>query len=249
LKERIQIAFASGSDDLIPTLLERMRELAPALPLWVVSEFPMEADRWIPYHVGRTVSENVAKIRAELNGRHIEYGGLILQPRMPYWRMRLAAVRVAGWRAVFYNENLDHFMLRPRSGGVILRHTLWRGKNWLRWEFRPGGTIYTWLWRIVHPSAFIRPVVYRAALAAGVLAAAARSMSPPRPRLVELPDGISVVIPSRNGRALLEQMIDGVLTDLEHRPHEVIVSDNGSDDGTAEWLTARYAAVTVLRLQ
>jgi GT2 family glycosyltransferase/glycosyltransferase involved in cell wall biosynthesis len=48
------------------------------------------------------------------------------------------------------------------------------------------------------------------------------------------PKGISVVIPSRNGRALLDALLPRLKA---QNPDEIIIVDNGSDDGTAEALT------------
>ena len=52
--------------------------------------------------------------------------------------------------------------------------------------------------------------------------------------------GISVVIPSRNGRALLETCLPAIASQAFHLPVEVIVVDNGSDDATPTWLAANY---------
>jgi O-antigen biosynthesis protein len=68
-----------------------------------------------------------------------------------------------------------------------------------------------------------------------------RAESPARPT----EPGISVVIPSRNGRELLAAQLPGILGDLEGLPAEVIVADNGSDDGTAGWLRGEWHAVQV----
>jgi GT2 family glycosyltransferase len=61
--------------------------------------------------------------------------------------------------------------------------------------------------------------------------------------------GISVVIPSRNGRDLLAAQLPGIRNDLRGFTSEIIICDNGSDDGTADWLgqseTRGYAAITV----
>jgi GT2 family glycosyltransferase len=70
---------------------------------------------------------------------------------------------------------------------------------------------------------------------------AALAQSPARPSQ----PGISVVIPSRNGRTLLATHLPGILRDLEALPAEIIVSDNGSDDGTAAWLRAEHPQVVV----
>jgi GT2 family glycosyltransferase len=69
----------------------------------------------------------------------------------------------------------------------------------------------------------------------------ARAASPLRPT----EPGISVVIPSRNGRELLSAQLPGIGRDLEGSPAEIIVIDNGSDDGTAAWLRSDWAAVQV----
>jgi GT2 family glycosyltransferase len=59
------------------------------------------------------------------------------------------------------------------------------------------------------------------------------------------PNGISVVIPSRDGRALLETCLP-TITPAGALPLEVIVVDNGSNNGTADWLAQTYPAVRVL---
>jgi len=57
--------------------------------------------------------------------------------------------------------------------------------------------------------------------------------------------GISVVIPSRDGKALLEAQLAGIETDLAGVSGEIVVIDNGSSDGTAEWLRATYPQVVI----
>jgi GT2 family glycosyltransferase len=75
-------------------------------------------------------------------------------------------------------------------------------------------------------------------------------LRPARPKRVASPaetkpaePGISVVIPSRNGRGLLEAQLPGIVRDLA--VGEIIVVDNGSEDGTADWLAARWPAIAV----
>jgi len=56
------------------------------------------------------------------------------------------------------------------------------------------------------------------------------------------PSGISVVIPSRHGRHLLAAQLADILRELPALA-EVIVVDNGSNDGTAGWLAAEWPMV------
>lgn len=242
------VAFASGSDDLIPSLLEHVRELAPGLPLYVVGEFAPPEGRWIPYHPARSFAENFARVRAALRGKRVRFSAILLQPRMPYWRLRLIGLLLSPAGFIAYNENLDHFMLRPRSAWTIVRHAWWRTGNFFRWQLRPGGHTYTFFWRLRHPAAFRRPFFHLAAAAAGWLAALAKALlpaaaeaRPPAPP----PEGISVVVPSRSGKHLLERLLPGLRRELSGLPSEIIVVDNGSEDGTAEYLRQSWPEIVV----
>ncbi|MEZ5351686.1 MAG: glycosyltransferase [Bryobacteraceae bacterium] len=226
-----------------------MRHLGPDLPLYVISEFKVEGAAWIPFHLGRTLEQNLALCRFHLADKEIRYVGLILQPRMPYWTLRLLAFRLGGWNTVFFNEDLNHFLIRPRSFGTIARHLLWRAKNLVRWELRPGGATYTLLWRIAHPKAFERPLLTAAARVSGWFAKMRRSAEAgPRltPKTEPLTGGISVVIPSRNGADLLGRLLPGLVRELADPGGEIIVVDNGSSDGSAEWLARDYPSVRVI---
>jgi GT2 family glycosyltransferase len=74
---------------------------------------------------------------------------------------------------------------------------------------------------------------------------AARSLDPPEIGPSPAPRGISVVIPSRNGRDLLARLLPGVFADLRAFDAEVIVSDNGSNDGTGAFLDSAFPACAV----
>ncbi len=62
------------------------------------------------------------------------------------------------------------------------------------------------------------------------------------------PPRLSIVIPTYNGRSLLETCLGSLYA---HRPAgiaiEIIVADDASTDGTADWLAVRYPEVVVVR--
>ena len=136
LKPKLKVVFASGTDDLNARLIERMRNIYPDLPLCVVSEFP-PADRdlrWVRYQVDRPLRHNLARCRAAFRGSSIRLAAVMLTPNVPLRRLRLLALLLAPLNVLAFNEDLNHFMLRPRSIPSILRHCLWRARNFLRWH-------------------------------------------------------------------------------------------------------------------
>lgn len=247
--QHILAAFASGSEDLIPEFLDRFRAVAPDLPLYVISEFAPPQGVWIPYALGRTYEQNRTRIADALMDKRVAYAAILLQPRQPFWPMRWIGFRTAPRRLLCFNENLDHFALHPRSVFAMLRHALWRTGNLIRWETKPGGWLYTQVWRLFHPWSLRRPLLYRRGLAAGrqavrrKLAAVAAPAEQPGP---ELPAGLTVIVPSRDGRHLLERLFPSLFDNLRGLPHEILVVDNGSADGTAAWLRAQHAGVRVI---
>ena len=59
----------------------------------------------------------------------------------------------------------------------------------------------------------------------------------------------SLVIPNWNGRDLLERFLPSWLTAIENHPgSEVLIVDNGSTDGSAEWIRTNYPQVTLVAL-
>ena len=60
---------------------------------------------------------------------------------------------------------------------------------------------------------------------------------------------VSVVIPNWNGRDLLEKYLPSVVTALEGNPgNEIVVVDNGSSDGSVEFVRANFPQVNLLAL-
>jgi len=251
LPETIKVLFASGSEDLIPTAIEHMLKLFPELPLVVVSEFPIEGARWIAYPLSRGFWENLALFRWHFRNKRIRLCAVILQPRMPYWRMRMIALALAPWNFLAFNEAFGHFMLRPRTLGTVAKHLAWRTRNFFVWEFSPGGTTYTWLWRLAHPKALVRPSRVLLAKIAGLATAGLKAAIPARAPTLSSPEarprGVSVIIPSRSGRDLLTNLLPQVIGQIERMSGEIIVVDNGSDDQTDDFLRRWYHTVLLIQ--
>jgi GT2 family glycosyltransferase/glycosyltransferase involved in cell wall biosynthesis len=241
----VKVIFASCSEDLVEHLIDEVEKVFPALPTVVMSEFEPKRDvEWIPYRISWTFEENERLLLSKLNGRKVAEAAIALQPNMPYWPMRKLGYRIKQYGLLVFNENLNHFSLRPSSVPAMIRHFFWRTGNLIRWQMRPGGKTYTWLWRFLHPiDGFRRPVLYRMAQWAG---SKFRTFPSPLPLPAldkPLPTGVTVVIPSRNGKELLMECLPLVMAE---KPSEVIVVDNGSDDGTAAWIRKAHPDCIVI---
>jgi GT2 family glycosyltransferase/glycosyltransferase involved in cell wall biosynthesis len=243
--QSVKVLFASASEPVIALAMERFRTIFPELPLVVVSEFApplaLQDVEWIPYHIRRSWSENRDLIRARLKGRRIRLAAVILEPRIPHWRLRALGFALAPLHFLAFNETGEHFMLRPRSVPIMLRHVAWRAKNLARNQRQPESGTYRVMEWFRKPGTFRLSMLYRMAMARGRKLAQSRAVLPPAPvALKSRPRGISVVIPSRNGRELLEQCLPGI-----QDGDEIIVVDNGSDDGTAEYLAGSWPQVLI----
>ena len=239
--QAVKVLFASASDPVVALALERFRAIFPELPLVVVSEFPIPDAEWIPYHIRRSWDENRDLIRARLGDRRIRLAAVILEPQIPHWRMRGLGFALAPLHFLAFNETGEHFMLRPRGIPTMMRHGVWRLKNLANSQRLPESSTYRVIEWFRKPGKFRLSVLYRMAMARGRTLARSRSVIQPA-AIAESPRrrGISVVIPSRNGRDLLERCLPGI-----QDADEIIVVDNGSDDGTPEYLRQRWPRVAI----
>jgi GT2 family glycosyltransferase/glycosyltransferase involved in cell wall biosynthesis len=238
----IKVAFASGGADINREIIERVAALRPDLPLFVVGEFEPHRGQWIPYHPLRGFRENLDSVRSALGNRRIETAAMLLAPAVPLTKMRLIALAVAGHALIVYDQRLQ----------VV------RGAGWARyicrraWDKAGSHRTKQWLRRLSHPGEAEVPVRARAAQLYGIAASRLRAMQresalggdPPSGDPGPLADGVSVVIPSRNGRDLLASMLPPLLPQLG--TGEIIVSDNGSNDGTGDWLGTNYPMVRIV---
>jgi len=233
----VKLLIASGSEAVVSATLEKFKTIFPELPLVVVSEFkPADTGcEWIPYHIRRSWADNRALIRSRLRGRKIRIAAIILEPRTPHRRMRLLGASLSPLRLIAFNETGQHIRVRPDNLAVY-RNLWWRAGNLLRSQMRPGGWLHNSAAALAHPeSRQLRWLYLQARLRRGRPAAAPGPMP-----ACELPPGISVVIPSRNGRDLLAACLPRI-----EGANEIIVVDNGSDDGTAAWLRLQHPQVLI----
>ena len=54
--------------------------------------------------------------------------------------------------------------------------------------------------------------------------------------------GVSFVVPVHNGRRMLPRVFEGIESQRDGRPYEIIMVDDGSSDGSARWLTRQADA-------
>lgn len=199
--------------------------MGPGEPLVVVSEFAPEQGEWIPYRVGRSVDENRALILAKLGDRRIVGGAVILDPTVPHDALRELGKSILGANVRLFDET---------GATQPLRHAARTLRQRVR---RQAGVVG----RVLRDPRELRlSALYRVVRKRGpVLAAARTPMAAPKPAPPK-PAGISVVIPSRNGRDLLASCLPGLAT-----ADEIIVVDNGSSDGTVEWIAQHHPSVIV----
>ena len=227
----ITVIFASGPERLNRQLIERLSPSHP-LPgqLVVVAEFEPAHGEWIPYHVHRGQRDNLAAVKAALGGRQIAHAVMIFSSGVPFARMRRLARALAPGALTAYDENLQPvslaFYLVNRA---VATFTSPRARKWMRILSRPQDAEL--------------PVRARLARLRGLLPRF-RSVTRPAANPASLPSGVTVVIPSRDGKELLAALLPALVPQV--REGEIIVSDNGSTDGTAVWLAQTYAGVRVI---
>lgn len=200
----VSVVFASCTAGLTGPLIDHVRALSRGIPIYVVSELPIEGVHWIPYRIDRSFLQNLRRLKATFRGKDIRYAGLLLQPNVPYWSMRMVPMCLWPLRVVAFNENLDHFMLRPACAGTIARHCWWRLRNFMRWRV---GQIRTAVRRVRSVNERRRWVAVLNAHAAGWAAAALKALLPAqahREPETSLRAGISVIVPAgaESGRTL-----------------------------------------------
>lgn len=234
------VLFASAAPEAVDEWLQTLKTRYPQAALFVVAELPTDAGRWIRYYPRRSWRDNFMSLRAALRGVCVREAVLLLDPLRPYWKMRAMAAALKP--KLCLSPTPHELITLAQLPGFVLG----RQKEWLRRQVRPTGAWYVFAWRLGNPSHFRRPVFYQGARAVGAMLAELKAWLPARRDRdpgPALPKGVSVVIPSRSGAELLARLLPGVEAELQGFAHEVIVVDNGSDDGSVEWLQRNHPAV------
>ena len=237
----VRVVFASGIAELNEAMLAHFAPLREDLPLYVVAEFKPEAGEWIPWHVHRSFDQNLTSVKAALADKRIEQAAVAFDRRSALGDLRRAAQVLAPSVLIAYDEET-----RVTSPGA-LSGFLWRRRlRGIARQLRPGGRAYAWLRRIAHPAEAEIPLRARLAQARGLAASRTRSSAsaPLLSRDREWAEGVTVVIPTRDGLELLREMLPPLLPQLTRG--EVIVVDNGSADNSVEWLTREYPEIRVI---
>ncbi|MEO8098370.1 MAG: glycosyltransferase [Acidobacteriota bacterium] len=208
----VRVLFASASPDVIAHTLARI----PGIDV-VVSEFQPPRGEWIPFHIRRSLEENRELALSLLAGREIKSGVIILDPAVSYESLQQLGRLLSGPNLIVVDEAGHRQPLRRAARRV---------KRLLKSQAESASPLR----RLLRGDVKL-PALYRMALRQGDKLAASRPIGFPRPLPPPKPAGISVVIPSRDGRDLLERCLPAITGATE-----IIVVDNGSSDGTAQWL-------------
>lgn len=232
LEPKVRVLFASGTKLQNEAAVAKLALEECDWPLVVVAEFEPAEGEWIPFHVGRTFLQSEAAVRAALAGRRVESAVVLLAQGTAYGPMRVLAGRVAGKGLRFYGEGLREV-------------SAWKAPL----ELMNAGPLKRWVRRIAHPSEVELPLRARMAQVEGEIGSRIRASGQELPLggFEPLEDGVTVVVPSRDGRELLEALFPALLPQLG--AGEVIVVDNGSSDGTCGWLKDAYPAVRTIETE
>ena len=237
---KVAVVFASGTAEQNRVLIDRFAAAHAELPLHVVAEFQPHRGEWIPWHVLRPAEENLSSIRAALAGCKIEAAAVALAQGTALGEMRTVALRLARRSLTAFDEDFREV----RGAGLRLFELRGKAGN-------ASATAGRWLRKLSHPAEGEIPLRARLAqfkgLTANRLRRAGQEKSLPAAKTTPgiTTPGVTVVVPSRDGRELLATMLPALLPQLTRG--EIIVVDNGSSDGTAQWLQTAYPGVQVIQ--
>ncbi|MEP6962845.1 MAG: glycosyltransferase, partial [Acidobacteriota bacterium] len=206
---------------MIEQTLARITDVSPELPLVVVAEFRPPQGEWIPFHIRRSADENRDLVLSHLAGRAISVGIILLDASVPYRSLQDLGKALSG----------THLIVMDEAGHRrAVRRAARRWKRIVKSHAAPSSPLR----RLLRGEVRL-PMLYRKALRHGRQLADSRPIAQQRSLDTAKPPGISVIIPTRNGRELLERCLPGLAA-----AGEIIIVDNGSTDDTSKWLAREY---------
>ena len=237
----VKVLFASGSEAVIARTLERLRRFFRNCRWWSYPSFAPPAGEWIPFHVKRGFRENRELVRSMLQGRKIRIAAAILGAAH--------ALLAAAFSGLLDGAAVLHGVQRGRPAfhAAAAQRAFDRPASAVaRGEFP---ALATQARRLdLHVLLALR-ASGRAAQANSLPAGAAqramaerrisRAAEPPPARRYR-PAGISVVIPSRNGRELLAGCLP-----LITMPPRSSSSTTARPTGRVDYLREMYPEVVV----
>lgn len=238
---------SAGAQDALPFAAGRAEQMpfAPAqfdvITFWHSLEHttsPMTAlreARRLLRPGGRLLLEvpNLDSLQARLFGRYWMH----LDVPRHRWNFTPAALR-----RLLQEAGFTDITLRSRPSAIGWEGSLrnWAGAHGLRSSA---------IWRLLRPLTLLAAGMEHVWGSGGCIMASARPA--PAPRLLDrdvppIPPKLSVIIVTWNCRPALERCLESLRVALTGVPAEIIVADNGSGDGTAEWLGRHAPDVRVL---
>jgi GT2 family glycosyltransferase len=226
LSRPVYFAFVTGPHTTTAEYLDRVAASNPDSSLLVVARSRPARGEWLEIRRGQGTGSIIAACLRAAADREIQGAAVHATRASGEWRMRLAALRLGGRDLRLYNDNLDHF----RFGDM---RTLGQHLKW-RWKQRQRGVLW---WRSLA----------RLAISCGREHRHPWKIGGPERRFAATPvvPGISLVVPTRDGRELLDTMLPPVVEDLRAQAAEIIVVDNGSSDGTTAFLREQYPEIRI----
>src|SRR5260221_13348978 len=116
-----------------------------------VSEFLPEHSRWMQFPLVRGFRDNLALVRWNFRDKRVRLSAVILQPRMPYWRMRLIGLLAFPWKFFSFNDDFWPLLLRARTLGASFRAWILGNPHFFVWAVSAGGVASTAVLRTVAP--------------------------------------------------------------------------------------------------
>jgi GT2 family glycosyltransferase len=249
-------------------LAEGLREVEehPALAgVFVANEIPADLVRWMgPLRVRRALEELIAlgkELRPDILWAYANFPSteylepenadftainVYLEDEREFRKYLRRLHHIAGDRPLVISEfGLDS----RRNGGVRQAETLAWAIRGAREEGVAGLTVFAWSDRWFASGEVLDwdfGLTDREGRDKPALAAVREAFAQPWPAVSEL--RFSVIVCTRNGRS----RIAGCLRALQGqklRPHEIVVVDDGSSDGTADFVAAGFPDLRVLRLE